>query len=57
MTVVRGLLIRGLLVGLAAGLLAFAFAKVFGEPQIDKAIAYEDAHSGPRRRRPGGGES
>lgn len=41
---VRGLLIRGLLVGLAAGLLAFAFAKVFGEPQIDKAIAYEDAH-------------
>ncbi len=43
--VVRGLLIRGLLVGLAAGLLAFAFAKVFGEPQIDKAIAFEDEHS------------
>jgi len=42
---VRGLLIRGLLVGLAAGLLAFVFAKVFGDPQIDKAIAYEDAHS------------
>ena len=38
---VRGLLIRGMLAGLAAGILAFAFAKVFGEPQIDKAIALE----------------
>jgi hypothetical protein len=37
------LLIRGLL----AGLLAFAFAKLFSEPQIDKAIAYEEAR-GPR---------
>ena len=44
---VRGLLIRGMLVGLAAGLLMFAFAKVFGEPQIDKAIAFEEAHSPP----------
>lgn len=44
---VRGLLIRGLLAGLVAGLLAFAFAKVFGEPQLDKAIAYEDAHRPP----------
>jgi predicted cobalt transporter CbtA len=39
----RGLLIRGMVAGLAAGLLAFAFAKVFGEPQVDKAIAYEGA--------------
>jgi hypothetical protein len=44
---VRGLLIRGMLVGLAAGVLMFVFAKVFGEPQIDKAIAFEDAHSPP----------
>src|SRR4051794_13134484 len=44
---VRGLLIRGMLAGLAAGLLAFVFAKVFGEPQVDKAIAFEEAHSPP----------
>jgi hypothetical protein len=44
---VRGLLVRGMLVGLAAGLLMFAFAKVFGEPAVDKAIAFEEAHSPP----------
>ncbi|WP_323569952.1 CbtA family protein, partial [Pseudomonas sp. CCC2.2] len=27
------LLVRGMLVGLIAGLLAFSFAKVFGEPE------------------------
>ena len=36
------LLVRGMLVGLLAGVLAFGFAKTFGEPQIDKAIAFED---------------
>ncbi|MFS2160894.1 CbtA family protein [Pseudomonas sp. Pseusp122] len=35
------LLVRGMLVGLMAGLLAFGFAKVFGEPQVDNAIAFE----------------
>jgi hypothetical protein len=30
-----------MLVGLIAGLLAFGFAKVFGEPQVDRAIAFE----------------
>lgn len=38
---VRGLLIRGMLAGLAAGIAAFAFAWVFGEPQVDLAIAFE----------------
>lgn len=38
---VRTLLIRGMLVGLVAGLLAFGFSKVFGEPQVDRAIAFE----------------
>jgi hypothetical protein len=38
----RSLLVRGMLVGLAAGLLAFAFAFVFGEPQVQKAIDFED---------------
>ncbi|MCW2995260.1 MAG: rane protein [Conexibacter sp.] len=39
---VRSLLIRGMLVGLGAGLLAFAFAYVFGEPQVQHAIDFED---------------
>ncbi len=39
---VRPLLIRGMLVGLAAGLLAFAFAFAFGEPQVQAAIDFEE---------------
>jgi len=39
---VRTLLIWGMVVGLVAGLLAFGFAKVFGEPQVERAIAFED---------------
>jgi hypothetical protein len=38
---VRDLLVRGMLVGILAGLLAFGFARVFGEPQVDRAIAFE----------------
>jgi Probable cobalt transporter subunit (CbtA) len=38
---VRALLIRGMLAGLAGGVLAFCFAKLFGEPQVDLAIAFE----------------
>jgi predicted cobalt transporter CbtA len=38
------LLLRGMLVGVIAGLLAFGFAKVFGEPQVDRAIAFEEQH-------------
>ncbi|WP_042421015.1 CbtA family protein [Streptacidiphilus anmyonensis] len=32
---------RGVLAGAIAGLLAFAFARIFAEPQINQAIAYE----------------
>lgn len=39
---VRSFLIRGMLVGILAGLLTFVFAKIFGEPQVDLAIAFED---------------
>jgi hypothetical protein len=39
---VRPLLIRGMLVGALAGLLAFAFAYVFGEPQVQHAIDFEE---------------
>ena len=40
---VRALLIRGMLVGLLAGLLVFGFGKVFGEPQINRAVSFETA--------------
>jgi hypothetical protein len=38
---VRKLLIRGMLAGLIAGILAFGVAKILGEPQVDKAISFE----------------
>jgi hypothetical protein len=37
------LLVRGLFVGLLASVLAFGFAKVFGEPQVDSGIAFEQS--------------
>src|SRR5271168_1140967 len=40
---VRTLLIRGMIVGIVAGLFAVGFAKIFGEPQVDRAIAFETA--------------
>jgi hypothetical protein len=39
----RTLLICGLVAGACAGLLAFGFASLAGEPSVDRAIAYEDA--------------
>jgi hypothetical protein len=39
--VVRALLVRGMLVGIVAGLLSFAFLKIYGEPAVDIAIAFE----------------
>jgi hypothetical protein len=41
----RSLLVRGMLVGVVAGLLAVVFGRLFGEPPIDAAIAYEYAHT------------
>src|SRR6516165_4824624 len=38
---VRTFLVRGMLVGLVAGLLSFAFLKVYGEPQVARAVAFE----------------
>lgn len=35
------LLVRGMLAGIAAGLLTFSFAKLVGEPQVDQAISFE----------------
>ena len=42
------LLLRGMLVGVLAGLVCFAFLKFVGEPSLDRAIAFESAsHSVP----------
>src|SRR3954449_3608730 len=38
---VRSLLIRGMLVGLVAGVAVFGFARWKGEPNVRKAIAFE----------------
>jgi hypothetical protein len=35
------LLVRGMLAGIAAGLLTFGFAKFAGEPQVEQAISFE----------------
>ncbi|MEI9922185.1 MAG: CbtA family protein [Bradyrhizobium sp.] len=40
---VGALLTRGMLVGFVAGLLCFGFLKLVGEPQVDRAIAFESA--------------
>jgi hypothetical protein len=37
----RMFLVRGMLVGILAGLLSFGFLKLYGEPQVDRAIAFE----------------
>jgi predicted cobalt transporter CbtA len=37
------LLVRGMLIGLVAGLLSFCFLKLAGEPSVDRAIAFEKA--------------
>lgn len=40
------LLMRGMLAGVVAGLIAFGFAKLAGEPQVERAIAFEEhAHA------------
>ena len=44
----RDLLVRGMLVGIVAGLLAFACAKLIGEPQVDRAVAFEEAADAAR---------
>jgi predicted cobalt transporter CbtA len=47
---VRTLLIRGMFVGLLAGLLVFGVGRIFGEPQVDQAIGFENALDEARAR-------
>ncbi|GCB51277.1 CbtA family protein [Streptomyces sp. NL15-2K] len=42
---VRTLLVRGMLAGIGAGMLAFVFAYLVGEGPVDAAIAFEEANS------------
>jgi hypothetical protein len=42
---VGSLLLRGMIVGLVAGLLAFGFARLFGEPAVDYAIGFEESRA------------
>src|SRR5262245_4451590 len=37
----RAFLVRGMLVGILAGVLSFGFLKLYGEPLVDRAIAFE----------------
>ncbi len=43
---VGNLIIRGIIVGIVAGLLAFGWAKTFGEPAVSVAIDFESSHEG-----------
>ena len=43
----RTLLVRGMLVGIVAGLIAFTFARLYGEPRVDSAIAFEESMHAP----------
>ncbi|MEU1802846.1 CbtA family protein [Streptomyces sp. NPDC019937] len=42
---VRNLLVRGMFAGLGAGLLALIAAYFLGEPNVDSAISFEEAHA------------
>ncbi|AZP15774.1 hypothetical protein EJC51_06455 [Streptomyces aquilus] len=42
---VRNFLVRGMLAGLVAGLAALVVAYFLGEPRVDQAIAFEEAHA------------
>lgn len=50
---VGSILLRGMIVGLIAGVLAFTFARIYGEPQIDKAIAFEQLMDQAKGEAPG----
>src|SRR4029077_19761320 len=45
---VRTFLVRGMLVGIVAGLLSFAFLRVYGEPQVARAVAFETQQDEPK---------
>jgi predicted cobalt transporter CbtA len=52
---IRSLLIRGMIAGALAGVVAFAFASTFGEPEVQHAIDFE-RHLARLHHEPGGAE-
>lgn len=44
-TLVRALLVRGMIAGVLAGLLSFSLGYLIGEPPLRDALAYEAAHA------------
>ncbi|KXU87014.1 hypothetical protein CI15_16805 [Paraburkholderia monticola] len=46
------LLVRGMLAGIVAGLLTFAFARIVGEPHVDQAISFEEKAAAARGEAP-----
>ncbi|MGF6701950.1 putative cobalt transporter CbtA [Paraburkholderia sp. MM5496-R1] len=46
------LLVRGMLAGIVAGSLTFAFARIVGEPQVDQAISFEEKAAAARGEAP-----
>lgn len=48
----RSLLIRGMVVGLVAGLLVFLCGRLLGEPEMDRALAFEAATQSTRGESP-----
>lgn len=40
---VGNMLMRGMLIGIVAGILSFGFLKILGEPAVDRAITFETA--------------
>jgi hypothetical protein len=53
----RSFLVRGLLAGLIAGFFTFAVAYTVGEPQVDAAIAVEEAAAAPADQGPADGHT
>ncbi|WP_088343538.1 MULTISPECIES: CbtA family protein [Rhodomicrobium] len=47
------LLLRGMIAGVVAGLIAFGFARLYGEPAVDRAIAFEEQTSQAKGEAPG----
>lgn len=39
------LLLQGMMAGILAGIITFSFAHFFGEPQVERAILFEEGHS------------
>jgi hypothetical protein len=44
-TMTGKLLLQGMMAGILAGIITFSFAHFFGEPQVERAILFEEGHT------------